>query len=869
MAKYKRRIQTAYGLSSPLPGIFPSPIIARRAPTAADTGYPLGQLWIYKLLNDAFVLTSIVNGLANWEPLTITTAGIAPISKFVVASDGSSGYLTIQSAITAAVTAGGNATVYVRPGTYVENLTLATTVDIVGAINSGVTITGVHIPPAAGRVQIQNCTLTSATHIFSSAVAGTASITLIACNFTVTNGFIFNLTNWTGALVIGNSGDTGSTNNGVVSNVTTAPIAIFNSSVGAGVGQTMVTKSSSLIIDESTIACPITVSGACAYSIIAGSVLSRTFTTVNTATGSIENSTLSTGATAAINHGSANALTVTNVVINSSNVPVINGAGAGAIKLSGVEFVDGSNLAATLTLNHSSETRSTKLLNGDAVYRVNTFTAENDVIQAYAVDATAAGAADRNAIEGNLQVTSGNGGHTPDGVQGAIFAIAGSNMLTSFGVRGFCNQADGSIIASTAAGVEGHLNILEANTADQPQFFAFGVKGYLDSVDTAGATPATCRMAGLGSLVEYNTPFNGAVYGVNVSRLDQGVGAGTAGLAAYGVTQGIRGAGLISDWLYGLDLYNGAAGIAYTTADVRLWNTATITSAAAGVTLNSVSGDDIFLDCGDNVGVNKVAIRNLSNVERASINSRGDIAGRNINVTNVNIPAFYASPIVQSNLNTGVAPTGVAGDINLIMTQGDNIMQEFVITAQAILAPRMTATGLEIGGDQIATNGWEYNWGANTPINRFAFTAQTSAAFFIEATFNVATVANVEYLWLGFRRDAANNASFAAYTDGAMIGLYPTTAATVGIIAQSLNGPAWGYTNTTNAWANGTVHTVRVNVSAAGVVTYLIDGVAPAAIPAVQTFDAGDIIIPWIGIKQAAAAFTAVKLTQLAVGYQN
>jgi len=66
MAKYKRKMQVGYGLSSPLPGIFPSPIIARRAPAAGDVGYHLGQLWVDRLTNLAYILTSVSAGAANW-----------------------------------------------------------------------------------------------------------------------------------------------------------------------------------------------------------------------------------------------------------------------------------------------------------------------------------------------------------------------------------------------------------------------------------------------------------------------------------------------------------------------------------------------------------------------------------------------------------------------------------------------------------------------------------------------------------------------------------------------------------------------------------------------------------------------------------
>jgi hypothetical protein len=492
------------------------------------------------------------------------------------------------------------------------------------------------------------------------------------------------------------------------------------------------------------------------------------------------------------------------------------------------------------------------------------FSSDNNGIQSYVSTTGGVVGTSYKSLHADLSLLTGNGSELPVGVEGIITAGAASNVLSAFGVRGYCDQVNGSIIGSTAAGVEGHLNLTEVNAADMPAFVAFGVKGYLDATDGAGV-PAGI-VSGIGSIVEYNTPFNAKAFGVVVTRLNAGAGAGTAGQAAYGVVQGTVG---IPDWLYGIDLYNGGGGFDYTNADIRLWNQALINSSATGVAFEAVGGDDWTFVLGDAAGTNKVSFVNSALAERASISSLGVATCRSCIQQNTNIPAFYASPLVQSALNTGAVPSGVAGDINLVHMQGDNIMEEFVITAQAILAPRMTTAGLEIGGDQIATNGYEYNFGANRAgYARHTFTSQTSAAFFVEATFVVTTVASVDPLWIGFRKDAANNGVYTNYTDAAFIGLRPTTAATVAIVGDALNGGAWNYTNTTNAWANGATIKVRVNVSGAGVVTYLINGAAPAVAPAAFTFDAGDLLIPCIHFTQAAAAFTPIKLVQFACGFQ-
>lgn len=820
----------SYGLTNPLQKMNPLTIIAQRAPLPADLNYEQGQLWLHEPANKVYVLTSTFSGIANWEILG--GQGMSPITEYVVAADGSADYTTIQFAINAANAAGGNAAVYVRPGTYVENLTLYSTVDIIGAdgIADDATciIRGIHTPPAAGTFTMRNIRLESATHIFNSAAAGTANLFVIDCQIVITNGYVFNLLNWTGTLVYFDVGSA-STNDGVINNTGGATVFITDATIGAGAGNQMIVSGNCTLFNVH-IQCPVSLQGASITTLNGGSWIDRTITVAATGSLTCSDTTFSTGATASLTQSSANSITLSNVTIISAANPCITGAGAGTLNLSNVTFTNNNALSATLTVGGLSATRCTKVLVGDSTYRISAFSGNSNLIQAYGQDETALGASTQNAIQGNLNVVLGNGGHTPNAILGSIDVVSGANVLTAFGTRGYCEQSDGSIVASTAAGAEGHLNILETNQADLPQFFAFGVKGYLDSTDAAAAPAATCRMAGVGSVVEYNTPFNGAVYGVNVSRLDQGAGAGTAGLAAYGVTQGIRGAGAIADWLYAVDLYNGATGVAYTNADIRMQNQTTIRSTTNGITIS------------------------------------GNVNARSLNATNVNIPAFYIGGLGQEATGSGLYQPNAAAVNNIYLQEG-LIMEMYNITAQTLGVPKIAASGLNIGGDATNSDGLELNFGV-LANNRFAFVSQTSLAFFVEATFVVTTVANIDPLWIGFRRNNANNATFTNYTDAAFIGLYPTTAATVAIVGQNLNAAGFVYTNTTNAWANGATVKVRVNVAANGAVTYLINDVAPVVAPAAFTFDAGDVIIPCIHLVQDAGGNTPVYMTQFACGFQ-
>lgn len=303
------------------------------------------------------------------------------ISKYIVDSAGDTPYTTIQSALDAANTAGGGI-VYVRPGTYTENLTCYNNTEIVGAVGEvdagNIIIDGIHVPPAAGTFAARNIQFDSATNIFNSAVAGTAEISINECVLNATNGYTLNLVNWTGTFRFNNCNAIG-TNDGFVNNTGAATIFTNNSQLGVGAGNTFIANGT-LRFDLTYIVCPATLTGAgvnigllflcggalslggtATWTIDNSSKFYNTLTTADTATVSISNTTFETGANQAITHGSANELILSNVTIDSSNAPAIGGAGAGNLTFGSVTYLDDSTLAGTLTVN-----RTTAFVTGEA-----------------------------------------------------------------------------------------------------------------------------------------------------------------------------------------------------------------------------------------------------------------------------------------------------------------------------------------------------------------------------------------------------------------------------------------------------------------------------------------------------------------------
>lgn len=381
----------------------PDLVQERRAPTTTDTSGPngpftIGTLWVDTTTGIIYGLGNSAAGVATWTvlgpgssdvdtltgdtggaispiggniniiggdgltvagtPGTLTinrdSAGGYPITPYVVGAAGEAGYATIQAGLDAANAAGGGA-VYVQPGTYTENLTLYPDTQIVGvagnsdagtAGNSTI-IVGVHTPPTTGSHVFKNVRLESATHIFSSVAAGSAALVLENVFIVVTNGYTFDLPNWTGGLVVYNVGE-GSTNNGVVNNTGGAVCFFISATLGAGTGQVM--NTSGLVdLQEIDLNCP--------WNAQTGTIIdclyvafTQTTTFSNNSTGTLMACQWSTGANAAVTMSSTAAISIINSQVTSTNNPAITGAGVGTLTIISTSFTNNAELAATLTL---------------------------------------------------------------------------------------------------------------------------------------------------------------------------------------------------------------------------------------------------------------------------------------------------------------------------------------------------------------------------------------------------------------------------------------------------------------------------------------------------------------------------------------
>jgi hypothetical protein len=101
--------QQTYGVTQPLVGVFPAPIIALRAPTTSDTNYQLGQVWIYTTTGQVYMLASVVAASATWS---IMGPGSSDVDTITGDTGGAlspvAGNITIDGNLTQGVSTSGS-----------------------------------------------------------------------------------------------------------------------------------------------------------------------------------------------------------------------------------------------------------------------------------------------------------------------------------------------------------------------------------------------------------------------------------------------------------------------------------------------------------------------------------------------------------------------------------------------------------------------------------------------------------------------------------------------------------------------------------------------------------------------------------------
>ena len=318
--------------------------------------------------------TAIETGTLTDTIRAITPDALEPIlvTPFVVAPGGA--YTTIQSAIDAANTAGGGM-VWVRNGSFTEDLTFFDNIFLVGDSEQGTFITGTHTPPSTGALNIFRLTFTDETAIFSSVAAGSATIICQDLTVNVTNGYTFDLVNWTGEIAVDNIGNAG-TNDGFINNTGGATFGSFFSGLGIGSVNPMIVSGITIITTSDTEA-PINFTSSATLEIDNCS-FDNFVSFEDNCSGTIANTRISSGVVSTVRMDTSSDITLANVALETSNNPCISGTGAGTLNLSTVTFLDNDNVAGTVNLGYPGPTEVGTLFAQNISFDRGTNTVDTD-----------------------------------------------------------------------------------------------------------------------------------------------------------------------------------------------------------------------------------------------------------------------------------------------------------------------------------------------------------------------------------------------------------------------------------------------------------------------------------------------------------
>lgn len=194
-------------------------------------------------------------------------------------------------------------------------------------------------------------------------------------------------------------------------------------------------------------------------------------------------------------------------------------------------------------------------------------------------------------------------------------------------------------------------------------------------------------------------------------------------------------------------------------------------------------------------------------------------------------------PICQGG-TTGL-PTGTSLDENVIYLGNNQTTHYFPLGTATIVALTADSTGILCVLD--ATNGEGVELSAPTWSTSSKNATVGQLAFSIYTRITIDDVSGLNPMWVGFRKQAAANATYTSYTDYAFIGLGNATGDI--FTSTELNGGGNTNTDTTQNWADGETHELEVRVDINGAVTFFIDGYKPTTTQTF-TFDSGDVLIP-------------------------
>lgn len=366
------------------------------------------------------------------QQISTNTFGVA---KWVVSPDATQGnFTTIQAAINAA-SSGDN--IFVRPGTYTEDLTLKAGVNLTGLRGDGktptVTIIGNCTHNTAGTVSIADFKLqTNGSFCISNTGTLVSIINVISCVINATNNTAISFTNSNAAAqinVVTTAIDLGTTGIAIYSMSSAGTLAFryCNTTNTGGSSTASASSNGTVTCLYTNLLSPVSTSGTAVFNNMYSSIdTSAQNATCQTSTGSGSHaanySSYSSGTASALSIGGTSTQTLSNATVTSSNVNAITGAGSGILRYSLLRFSGSSadinvptttpfvaaNLIGT-TINVSTDANAStiNLGTGAAVKTVQLGSTNGASITA--IKSGSAGITLATSTNGTIGLTSGSG----------------------------------------------------------------------------------------------------------------------------------------------------------------------------------------------------------------------------------------------------------------------------------------------------------------------------------------------------------------------------------------------------------------------------------------------------------------------------
>lgn len=802
------RINRAAGLENPLQNVFPQPVIATRTPTTNDKNYTIGQVWIDTSTDQAWFLTSVSSGSATWA---LSSPGASDVDTLT--GDGGGAISPAAGNITLA--GGTNITSAGAGSTITFNLDAAITVAT--SVTTPLYTAGAGVDVAIDAPTGQDILMTLGDNAAANKLSILDSDSVEVFAVDSNGGLTFTSLTVTGAFT---------QTAGVVS------ISEDNSANAVGIGNG--TTARAIDIGSSAAAHTITMgsaTGAASLDLLAGTgnftLEGATATTYGISTTGANTGTITIGAGTGAQQldlmtGGTGIKTVnigTGAIGNVITVGTVTGAASLDLLCGTGNFTLEGNVASTYDISNTGvNTGTVNIAGGTGARSINIGAGGTG---AKTINIGAAASADVITIgdatgAGSLDLVAGTGNFTLEGATATTYDISATGANT------------GTITISGGTGAQ-TTNIATGGTGIKTVNVGTGA---IDNVVTIGTVTGAASLDLLCGTGNFTLEGNVAsTYEISSTGANTGTCKFASGTGARTVEVGGGGTGIKT-------INIGAAA----TADVITIGT---TTGAGSLTLAAGTG-------------NITASGTFEQVDAKLVIPTGfDID-------------LKSSPTTCTAANTGGVATGATGDTNLLSFREGIIMEQFVLGAgQTIIKPVMDNTGLLISGDLTATEGFEYNFGAARTLSEYAFTVGTSAAFFFEVTLTIADISGGNPYMIGFRKAEANNTALGSYTDYYGLGMFGGTSATNVTLVSELNSGGQTLQDSTTAWTGGDggTTTLKILVSAAGVVTATIDGGAPGA-PLAYTFDGTDVVCPFIRLVHGAVAPGTVHVDDMSVGFQ-